>query len=204
MKATILVGTLKKTGLSNTATLSEFLSRRLEQKGVECRTVRLVDRSIPAGTYSDMGEGDEWPDILQEVVASDIIVVATPIWWNNHSSLIQRIIERLDELHDDVMAGKPSPLEGKVGGIVITGDSDGAQTIIGNLCNFFNGIGLLIPPYAALSVLWERQSKSSEPAREELLQKYEADYAGTADRMVQQLLRFASSEQAARASSRDR
>jgi multimeric flavodoxin WrbA len=196
VRATILVGTLKKTGLSNTATLSEFLSRRLEQKGVQCRTVRLVDRAIPAGTCSDMGESDEWPDILQEVVASDIIIVATPIWWNNHSSLIQRIIERLDELHDDVMAGKASPLEGKVGGIVITGDSDGAQTIIGALCNFFNGIGLLIPPYATLSVLWERQSKGSEPSKEELIRKYEADYAGTADRMVRELLRFASIERA--------
>ena len=191
MKATILLGTLKKTDLSNTAVLSEFLARRLERNGVECRTVRLVEHSIPAGTCSDMGEGDEWPGILRGIVASDIVIVATPIWWNNHSSLIQRVIERLDELHDEVMAGRPSPLEGKVGGIVITGDSDGAQTIIGNLCNFFNGIGLLIPPYATLSVLWERQSKGSDPSREELLGKYESDYAETADRMVKELLRFA-------------
>lgn len=188
MRATILVGTLKQAGLSNTATLSEFLARRLEQSGVACSTIRLVDRAIAPGTYSDMGEGDEWPRILDELLDSQIIIIATPIWWNNHSSLIQRVIERLDELHDHVLAGGPSPLDGRVGGIVITGDSDGAQTVIGNLCNFFNGIGLLIPPYATLSVLWDRQRKGSDPTKEELLRKYESDYASTADRMVRGLL----------------
>jgi multimeric flavodoxin WrbA len=191
MKATILVGTLKKDGLSNTATLSEFLARRLENHAVECTLIRLVDRTIPAGTYSDMGGDDEWPEILEQLIASDIIIAATPIWWNNHSSLIQRVVERLDELHDKVMDGQPSPLEGKVGGIVITGDSDGAQTIIGQLSNFFSGIGLLIPPYATLSVLWEGQRKGADTGKQELMQKYEADYAGTADKMVSQLLLYA-------------
>lgn len=191
MKATILLGTLKKEGLSNTATLSEFLCDRLERKDVACETIRLVDHEILAGTESDMGDGDEWPAILQTLTQSDLIIIATPIWWSNQSSLIQRVIERLDALHDMVMEGKPSPLEGKVGGIVITGDSDGAQQIIGNLCNFFNGIGLLIPPYATLSVLWDRQRKGATPSKEELLQKYEADYTATADKMVHQLLAFA-------------
>jgi multimeric flavodoxin WrbA len=138
-----------------------------------------------------MGDGDDWPQILEKLLASDIIVFATPVWWSNQSSLMQRVIERLDELHDMVLAGKGSPLDGKVGGIVITGDSDGAQQIIGNLCNFFNGIGLLVPPYATLSVLWERQAKGVDPTKEELLRKYESDYAGTADRMIDQLLRYA-------------
>ncbi|MES1244419.1 MAG: hypothetical protein ABUT39_22635 [Acidobacteriota bacterium] len=71
---------------------------------------------------------------------------------------------------------------------MITGDSDGAQHIIGSLCNFFNAVGLLVPPYATLSVLWERQAKSANPTREELLKKYEADYAKTADRLIGQLL----------------
>ena len=90
MRATILLGTLKKEGLSNTATLSEFFSRRLERSGVECETIRLVDRHILPGTYSDMGTGDEWPAILDTLLRSQIIIVATPIWWSNHSSLIQR------------------------------------------------------------------------------------------------------------------
>jgi multimeric flavodoxin WrbA len=190
MKATILLGTLKKTGLSNTETLCEFLSGRMEQQGIRSEIVKLVNHRVLPGTYSDMGEGDEWPGILEKVLGSEIVILATPIWWGNQSSEIQRVIERLDELHDKVLAGEPSPLEGKVAGIVITGDSDGAEHVIANLCNFFNAVGLLIPPYATLSVLWERQAKGKNPTREELLKKYESDYAGTADKMIRQLLKY--------------
>lgn len=191
MKAVILLGTLKRSGLSNTETLCEFLSRRMEREGVRPDIIKLVERNVLPGTYSDMGEGDEWPNILRRVLDSDIVILATPVWWGNQSSEIQRVIERLDALHDKVMAGEPSPLEGKVGGVVITGDSDGAEQIIGNLCNFFNAVGLLIPPYATLSVLWERQAKDKEPTKEELLRKYETDYAETADKMIRQLLKYA-------------
>lgn len=125
------------------------------------------------------------------MVGSEIVILATPVWWGNQSSLIQQVVERLDDLHDEVMEGKPSRLEGKVGGVVITGDSDGAQHIITNLCNFFNAVGLLIPPYATLSALWERQAKGKNPTREELLSKYEADYAEMADKMIRQLLKYA-------------
>jgi multimeric flavodoxin WrbA len=191
MKATILLGTLKKSGLSNTETLCEFLSGRMESQDIRSEIVKLVDHRVLPGTYSDMGEGDEWPNILRRVLDSEVVILATPVWWGNQSSEIQRVIERLDELHDKVLAGEPSPLEGKVGGVVITGDSDGAEHIIGNLCNFFNAVGLLVPPYATLSVLWERQAKGKDPTKEELLQKYESDYAETADKMIRQLLKYA-------------
>ena len=191
VKAVILLGTLKKEGLSNTQTLCEFLAGRMARRGIAAEIVRLVDHAIPPGTCTQMGEGDEWPALLAKLVEADLVIVATPIWWGGHSSLTQRVIERLDELHDEILAGKPSRLEGKVGGIVITGDSDGAQHVIGNLANFFNAIGLLLPPYATLSVLWDRQAKGENPNRAELLAKYESDYAGAADRMVEQMLRHA-------------
>lgn len=190
MKATILLGTLKKSGLSNTETLCEFLSGRMKREGIRSEIIKLVDHKILPGTYSDMGEGDEWPNILRRVLDSEIVILATPIWWGNQSSEIQRVIERLDELHDKILKGEPSKLEGKAGGIVITGDSDGAEHVIGNLCNYFNAVGLLIPPYATLSVLWEGQAKDKEPTKEELLRKYEADYAETADKMIRQLLKY--------------
>lgn len=190
MKAIILLATLKKDGLSNTETLSQFLQHRMAEKNIDCTIIKLVNHTILPGTCSDMGAADEWPLILQQVLESDAVVFATPIWWDNHSSLMQRVIERLDELHDKVLAGEPSPLEGKAGGIVITGDSDGAQHVIGNISNFFNAIGLILPPYGTLSVLWGRQAKGKHPTREELLEKYEADYAGVADRMIAGLQTF--------------
>ena len=191
MNALVLLATLKRTGQSNTETLCEFLAGRMERAGIACETVKLVDHSILPGTYSDMGPGDEWPAILSRIRAADILIFATPIWWSNQSSLMQRVIERLDELHDYVMDGKPSGLEGKAGGIVITGDSDGSQHITGNLCNFFNGIGLLIPPYATLTVQWDQHEKGKNPTKALLMQKYESDYASAADRMIAQLVAYA-------------
>jgi multimeric flavodoxin WrbA len=190
MKAIILLGTLKKEGLSNTEVLSEFLAGYFKKQDIDCTIVKLVDHNILAGTYSDMGDGDDWPGILKQILAADIIVFATPIWWNNQSSEIQRVIERLDEIHDEILEGKKSKLEGKVGGIVITGDSDGAQHVIANVSNFYNAVGMVLPPYASLSVLWEKQAKGQKPTREELLQKYEKYYASTAETMVKQMLRY--------------
>jgi len=93
-------------------------------------------------------------------------------------------------LHDEILGGKKSRLEGKVGGIIITGDSDGAQHIIGNISNFFNAIGMLLPPYATLSVLWEGQRKDAKTTREELMKKYQEEYAKTADTMIKQMLKY--------------
>ncbi len=191
MKAVTLLGTLKKDGLSNTETLSEFLSARMKKRGIDNEIIKLVGHTILPGTYSEMGEGDEWPWILKKLVAADIIIFATPVWWSGHSSEIQKAIERLDELHDEILKGKKSRVEGKVGGIVITGDSDGAQHIIGNIANFYNALGIAFPPYASLSVLWDSQAKGKETPKAKLLEKYKKEYTKTADKMIKQLIEYA-------------
>lgn len=196
MKALLLLGTLKATGLSNTETLCEFLTARLEAAGVTCDTVKLVDHRILPGTYTDMGEGDEWPALFERVRAAEMLIVATPIWWGNHSSLVQRMIERLDEVHDGIRAGQPSALDGKAAGIAITGDSDGAEQVIANLCMFFNALGVVVPPYGTVSVLWDRQAKGSDVSKEELMRKFESEYTSTADEMVARLVAAARSSRA--------
>lgn len=190
MKAIILLATLKKTGLSNTETLSEFFAEEFKKQGGETEIIKLVNYQILPGTYSDMGEGDEWPGILQKILQADIIIFSTPIWWSCHSSEMQKVIERLDHLHDQIMEGKSSPLEGKAGGIIITGDSDGAQHLIGNIANFYNAIGIVLPPFASLSVLWEGQKKGGTATRDQLMEKYRMDYTSTAQTMISQLLKY--------------
>ena len=190
MKAVILLATLKRTGLSNTETLSEFFQTRLTSRGVDCEIVKLVNYHIPAGTYTNMGSGDDWPSILDKILAAQIVIFATPIWWESHSSEMQKVIERLDHLHDEILEGKTSRLENKVGGIIVTGDSDGAQHIIASLANFFNAVGILLPPYASLTVLSELQQKGATTTREELLKFYEEQYAGTADTMINKILKY--------------
>ncbi|KAA2240284.1 flavodoxin family protein [Chitinophaga agrisoli] len=190
MSALILLATLKTGGLSNTAVLAEFFAGKLQEKGITSETIKLVDHNILPGTYNDMGEGDAWPAILEKIMAAEMVIFATPIWWGNHSSEMQKVIERLDNIHDEILAGKSSRLANKVAGIIITGDSDGAQHIIGNISNFLNAIGVILPPYASLSVLWEGQKKGAKTTRAELMKKYEETYSKTADTMIAQLLKF--------------
>jgi len=188
MKAIILLGTLKREGLSHTETLVEFFTGYLQKKSVAFEVIKLVRYHILPGTYSNMGEDDDWPAILEKITAADILIFATPIWWGNHSSETQRAIERLDELHDEIMEGKLSRLEGKIAGIIITGDSDGSQHIIGSIGNFVNALGMFVPPFATLSVQSKAQAKKKNTPKEELMVMYEKEYAETAKKMVERLV----------------
>ncbi len=189
IRAIILLGTLKKKEQSNTAILSEFVATRFAKKKVECEIVKLTDYTILPGTYSDMGKKDEWPKILKKILASQLVVFATPVWWGGHASEIQRIIERLDELYDEILIGKRSRLEGKVGGVIITGDSDGAQHIIGTIANFFNAVGILLPPYASVSVLSPKLGKGVRTSRAEMIEMFRRDQTTYTDKMIEQMLK---------------
>ncbi len=156
LTATILLGTLKpKTGkvISNTRVLSEILCDELAEHDVKTEIVYLAEHKILPGTRSNMGDGDEWPMILEKLVASDILIFATPIWWGSHSSLIQRAMERLDELNDKIIVTGRSEFLNKIGGMVITGAEDGAQNVIATLANFMIWNGLTLPPACSLSYL---------------------------------------------------
>ncbi len=191
MKAIILLGTLKKEGVSNTETLTSFFNSYLGKEGIEAEVIKLVDYKILPGTYTEMNQKDDWPGIFKKLTEADIIIFATPIWWGNHSSEIQRVIERLDEVHDKIEDGEESPLADKPVGIIITGDSDGSQHIIGSISNFVNAIGMFVPPFSTLSVQAEEHIKDAEPGEDKLLELYEKDYAEDAAQMAAQLKKYA-------------
>lgn len=141
LNAIILVGTLKSSSeISYTNLLSECLAKHLITYGVNNAIIRLVDYDIRPGVYTEV-DSDDWPQIYEKIMAADLVIFATPVWWGIQSSLIQRVIERLDEIHDEIMETGKSRLTNKVAGIIVTGDSDGAEHIIGNLANFFSALG---------------------------------------------------------------
>ncbi|MBD3235745.1 MAG: flavodoxin family protein [Candidatus Eisenbacteria bacterium] len=140
----------KSPEVSNTRALCDGVAAVYEaEHGAQCEFVRVVDHDLLPGVASDMGEGDEWPTILAKVKAADILIVATPIWIGNISSVAQRVFERLEGTYSE---GDPEtgqyPLYNKVGAAVITGTEDGghacAKTIQFCLCRF----GCTIPPAA--------------------------------------------------------
>ena len=191
LRAIFLLATLKhkRSGqeFSHTQVLSEVVAECLREYNVRSEIVRLADYDIPPGTRSNMGKGDDWPGILKKILASDIIVFATPIWWGNQSSLMQRTIERLDELHNELLDTGKSRLHNKVGGIVITGEEDGEQHITGNISNFFQNVGLLIPPHCAVSY----QGEYTRATRNSLGKKFRDELSDETGKMATNLAFFA-------------
>ena len=79
MKATVLSCTLKTSpARSNSELLADEVIAGLQSNGVECETVRLVDLNILPGVSSDEGDGDDWPGVRKKILASDIIIFASP------------------------------------------------------------------------------------------------------------------------------
>ncbi|QSW89243.1 flavodoxin family protein [Flavobacterium endoglycinae] len=192
MKAVILLGTLKNKGLSNTEILVEFFGDFLSKKNIEFEVIKLVDHQILPGSYTHLDIEDDWPQIYEKILEADILLFATPIWWNNHSSELQRCIERLDEVYDIINSGKDSPLDGKLGGVIVTGDSDGVEHITGNIANFFSCVGVVVPPYTSLGVIWEGHSKDSKKTKSQLKQYYAKNYTEDAAAMADSLAKYLS------------
>ena len=163
LKAIFLLGTLKKKQVvSHTHVLCEIVAGVLKsQENVESEIIRLRDYDIQPGTKTEIDD-DDWPKILNKMLTADIVIFATPVWWGIQSSLIQRIIERLDELNDELLETGKSRFANKVGGIVITGAEDGAEHIIGNILNFMSWNGFTIPPTPSVTFLAEVDEKDRE------------------------------------------
>lgn len=146
MQALFLSCTLKASPApSNTEALAKVMIRQLEEEGVTSEIVRLADHDIKPGVSSDEGDGDDWPAIREKIVAADILVMATPTWLGQHSSLCQRALERMDAmLSESKEDGRPIAFD-KVGGIVITGNEDGAHHIVACVSQMLIDIGFTMP-----------------------------------------------------------
>lgn len=148
LKAIILNCTLKKSPtVSNTEALINKVVDLYKGLETESEVIRIVDHSIPFGVSSNEGKGDEWPAILEKIKASDIIIIAAPIWFGVRSSVAQLVIERLDGTYDqgDARTGQ-FPLYGKVGGVIVTGNEDGAHDVASNTLFNLSHLGCVIPP----------------------------------------------------------
>ena len=128
LRATALNCTLNASPAeSSTELLAQQVLDALARHDVTGSVVRVVDHDVRPGVELDMGDGDEWPGIRETIMASDILVLATPTWLGQHSSVCQRVLERLDaELSEKDDEGRLRTY-GKVAVAVVVGNEDGAQ-----------------------------------------------------------------------------
>lgn len=128
----------------------------LKEHGVTGDLVRAVDLAIAPGVETDMGDGDEWPTLREKVLAADILVFVTPTWMGQHSSVAQRVLERLDaELSETDDQGRPILFD-KVAIAGIVGNEDGAHHIAAILFQALNDVGYTVA--AQSSVYWNGEA----------------------------------------------
>lgn len=146
MKALILNCTLKPSPqTSSTEALARVVMAELEKGGAAVELVRLVDLNLKPGVRTDEGEGDDWPAVHARLMAADILIMATPTWLGQMSSLCLRALERLDALFSETDdSGRPVAF-GKVAGVVVTGNEDGAHHIVATVCQGLIDMGFTIP-----------------------------------------------------------
>ena len=153
LRATYLNCTLKRSPeLSHTQGLVDRSSEIMRAQGVDVLVLRAIDHDIATGVYLDMTEhvlaSDEWPGIHERVMASDILVLAGPIWLGDNSSLTKRVIERLYAGSGEVNDRGQYSYYGRVAGCLITGNEDGIKHCAQNVLYSLQHVGYTIPPNA--------------------------------------------------------
>jgi multimeric flavodoxin WrbA len=132
--------------LSNTEELAQLVLDNMKTANVKSEIIRLADKNIPVGLSYKESDDDDWPAIVEKIKLAQIVIFATPVWWGSRSSLMQRIIERLDALDEEYLASGRSALLNKVAGIVITGSEDGAQATQGSIMEVLTWMNFTLPP----------------------------------------------------------
>ena len=153
LKALFINCTLKKSPeMSHTDGLALISKAIMEKNGVSVEEVRAVDHDIAYGVYPDMTEHgwdkDDWPAIYDKVKAAEILVLCSPIWLGEKSSICTKIIERLYSSSGDLNAAGQYAYYGKVGGCLITGNEDGVKHCSMSMLYCIQHIGYVIPPQA--------------------------------------------------------
>ncbi|MDQ3758653.1 MAG: NAD(P)H-dependent oxidoreductase [Actinomycetota bacterium] len=149
MKAIILNCTLKPSpDESNTEALARVVSEALKSHDVECELIRAVDLELKPGVETDMGDGDDWPGVHEKLLASEILVIATPTWLGRPSSVASRVLERMDAMISETDDEERPVAYNRVAGVVVTGNEDGAHHCINEISGQLGDIGYTIPPQA--------------------------------------------------------
>jgi len=107
-------------------------------------------------------EDDEMQKVYDAVLACDILILATPIRWNNHSALIQKFVERMNAIENQYSWFGNRMIQNKVAGLIVIGHVDGVQHVSGNLMNFFSWLGFHIPEVAIASWVGENDEDTTK------------------------------------------
>lgn len=137
---------------SHTRELIDVSAAIMEENEVEVEILRPVDYDLAPGVYGDMTEHgadrDDWPELYQKVLDANILVLGSPIWLGEKSSVCQHVIERLYANSADLNEEGQYAYYGRAGGCLITGNEDGIKHCSMGILYALQHLGYTIPPQA--------------------------------------------------------
>ncbi len=137
---------------SHTQTLMDRSISIMKAWGVEVHALRAIDHNLAVGVWPDMTEHgwevDEWPALFERVLAADILVLGSPIWLGEKSSVCTHVIERLYGNSSLLNDRGQYAYYGRAGGCLITGNEDGIKHCSMSILYALQHLGYVIPPQA--------------------------------------------------------
>ena len=120
---------------------------------------RLVGLDIKPGVKADEGDGDDWPDVRKKILDARILVLATPIWMGQPSSIAKRVFERLNAFLGEIDDDGRYPTFGRVAVTAVVGNEDGAHHVHAEAHQALADVGFTIP--AAAHPYWVGEAMGS-------------------------------------------
>jgi multimeric flavodoxin WrbA len=156
LRALVLACSLKPSPASSSSVLLgtqmlEALESAGREVGIDVSgdVVRVVDHGVKFGVSTDEGDGDGWPGIRTRLLDADILVMSTPIWMGQPSSVCKMTLERLDaELSETDDEGRMLTY-GKSAAVAVVGNEDGAHHTTAELLQALNDVGFSIAANAS-------------------------------------------------------
>jgi multimeric flavodoxin WrbA len=137
---------------SHTRSLIDNAAAIMRENDVDVEILRPVDLNLAPGVYGDMTEhgadADDWPALYQTVLDANILVLGSPIWLGEKSSVCQRVIERLYANSSDLNNEGQYAYYGRAAGCLITGNEDGIKHCAMGILYAPQHLGYTIPPQA--------------------------------------------------------
>lgn len=144
---------------SSTQKLLDQVLRALTPYGVEVSHARVADHVVKPGVKADEGGGDEWPELRSKVLDANILVLASPIWMGQPSSVAKRVLERMDAFLDEIDKQGRYPTFGRVAIVAVVGNEDGAHHVTAELYQALADVGFTIP--GGSSAYWVGEAMGS-------------------------------------------
>lgn len=162
LKVVALNCTLKSSATKDSSSTEKLLGQILAafaEHDVTGEIIRVADHAIKPGVTSDEGAGDAWPAIRQKILDANILLIGTPIWLGQPSSLCKRVLERMDAFLGETDGAGRMVSYGRIAALAVVGNEDGAHHVTAEVYQALNDVGFTIAASAVAYWVGEAMGK---------------------------------------------